>query len=68
MTAPQTPDKLIGSKWTSTTVDQRRKHWEVTSYQPDTGRATLRAVIDGHTEAIPWRNLRNRDDWQPGWQ
>jgi tryptophan-rich hypothetical protein len=68
MTAPHSPDKLVGSKWTAVDVESRRKHWEVISFDDDAGEVTLRAVIDAETKAIPWRNLRDRDRWKPGWQ
>ena len=66
--APHNPEKLAGTKWTATEVEDRRKHWEVVAYDADDEEVTLRAVIDGETVAIPWRQLRDRERWRPGWQ
>jgi tryptophan-rich hypothetical protein len=65
--APQNPDKLIGSKWSAVEVEEKRKHWEVVSWHPDDGEVTLRAVLDGETTRRPWRQLRDRERWEPGW-
>ena len=65
---PHNPEKLVGTKWTAVEVELRRKHWEVVSYQPDTGEVSLRAVLDGAAETIPWRHLRDRSQWRPGWE
>ncbi len=65
--APHDPEKLIGSKWTAIEVDERRKHWEVTARDPDEDEVTLRAVMDGETRVVPWRQLRDRERWTPGW-
>lgn len=64
---PQTPDHLVGSKWTALDVEDKRRHWEVVAYATDSGDVTLEAVIDGHREQIPWRDLRDRQRWQTGW-
>ncbi|GEM_PF-51715 len=64
---PQTPDHLVGSKWTALDVEDKRRHWEVVAYASDSDHVTLEAVIDGHREQIPWRDLRDRDRWETGW-
>lgn len=65
--APHGPDKLAGTQWTAVDPDERRKHWEVLGVSGE-GEAELRAVIDGETITIPWRDLRDRDRWEPGWE
>lgn len=65
--APQNPSKLVGSKWTAVEVEGRRKHWLVVEYQKSTGSAVLEAVMDKQRLEIPWRQLRNRQAWRPGW-
>jgi tryptophan-rich hypothetical protein len=64
--APHNPDKLVGTKWTAANPQNRRKHWEVVEHV-EADQVLLRAVLDGESITIPWRDLRNRDDWQPGW-
>jgi 2-succinyl-6-hydroxy-2,4-cyclohexadiene-1-carboxylate synthase len=64
---PQTPNNLVGSKWTALQVEKKRRHWEVTAYDSDSGQVTLEAVIDGHHRQIPWRDLRDRERWETGW-
>lgn len=65
--APHDPEKLPGTEWTATDPEERRKHWEVVEVSEE-GEATLRAVIDGETKQLPWRELRDRDRWRPGWE
>ncbi|MFB6374994.1 MAG: TIGR02450 family Trp-rich protein [Bradymonadaceae bacterium] len=56
------------SHWTAVEPDERRKHWEVVRYAHEDGEVTLRAVLDGETVTIPWRELRDREVWTPGWE
>ena len=65
--APQNRRKLPGSQWTAVEVEHRRRHWQVVGLSDDGQQAVLRAVIDGHQIHLPWRELRLRDQWQPGW-
>ena len=65
--APQNPDKLLDSKWTAVEVEELRKHWQVTAFDEESGEATLEAVLDGHEVVVPWRQLRDREQWRPGW-
>jgi tryptophan-rich hypothetical protein len=65
--APHEPSKLPGSHWTAVDPEERRKHWEVVRYAEEEDEVTLRAVIDGETVTIPWRDLRDREVWKPGW-
>lgn len=66
--APHNPDKLEGTHWTAVEPEDRRKHWEVVRYDSESGEVTLEAVLDGETVAIPWRDLRDREVWEPGWK
>lgn len=66
--APQNPRKLPGSKWTARQVENLRKHWEAVDYEEQTGVVTLEAVIDGHEVELDWRDLRDRQQWAPGWE
>ena len=66
--APHHPDKLVGSRWTAVEVEDRRKHWDVVEFRKNSGEVVIRAVIDDHRRSIPWRTLRNREQWTPGWE
>lgn len=39
----------------------------VVSYARGSGDVTLRCVRDGHHISLPWRGLRDREEWLPGW-
>lgn len=67
MTHPQHPNQLWGTKWTSR-GDRPFRHWEVEVVQSKTGLVRLRAVLKAdQILELPWRELRNRDEWEPGW-
>ena len=52
-------------------IDEARSfcHWEVTSYSKKKGVVVLMATLDTSTRVtIPWRELRDREQWEPGWR
>ncbi len=63
--APHHPDKLVGTQWTAVDPEEGRRHWQVLERSGD--KALLRAVLDGVTHELPWRDLRDRARWTPGW-
>lgn len=65
--APHNSKKLVGTHWTAVNAEYRRKHWEVVELGAGGQEVTLLAVLDGHREQIPWRALRDRQHWVPGW-
>jgi len=69
---PAHPKRLVGSKWTAVEVVDRERHWVVVALEPRrTGgerRVTLEAVLTGSRRARPWRELRDRAVWRPGWR
>ncbi len=65
--APHSRQHLVGSKWSAAQVEERRKHWEVVELDGKE-HCVLRAVIDGERRRLAWRELRDRDQWAPGWQ
>lgn len=64
---PRHPRHLLGSKWSARQPRERALHWEVQAYAPKQGLLTLRAVLTGAEERVPWRELRDRERWLPGW-
>lgn len=65
LNAPHHPDKLAGTQWTAVDPEESRRHWQVVERRGD--QAFLRAVLDGATCELPWRDLRDRARWTPGW-
>ncbi len=67
---PVHPDRLLHSKW-STAPDYEELdycHWEVVTFLKRKGEVELRATLDEETLVrIPWRALRDRTRWVPGW-
>jgi tryptophan-rich hypothetical protein len=66
--APHRPDRLVGSAWTAVDIEDDRKHWEVVEYRAGAGTAVLRALHDDTRRELPWRELRDRARWRPGWK
>ena len=65
---PRHPHQLPGSKWTSHVDDHPYRHWEVLQVRAKAGTVRLRATLSAdHELELPWRDLRNRDHWTPGW-
>lgn len=67
MMAPAHPRHLLGSAWTRVPADWRHHHWTVVDrHDAD---VIVRAVLDpGCERRLPWRTLRDRGCWLPGWQ
>ena len=66
---PRHPSQLESSKWTSTESRIGFRHFEVDSVDTKTGTAVLRPTLDrSQVLEIPWRELRDRQVWLPGWQ
>ncbi|MDP5056641.1 MAG: TIGR02450 family Trp-rich protein [Marinomonas hwangdonensis] len=66
------PNKLLLSKWTSTSPQQKEKHFIVTQLirdEEDTViECVLEAVINKKQYTFPWQKLTSREDWQHGWK
>jgi tryptophan-rich hypothetical protein len=66
---PIHPTHLERSKWSSVSDDYPFKHWEVMSFAKKSGQLTLFAILEKATTIqIPWRELRDREKWEPGWK
>jgi tryptophan-rich hypothetical protein len=63
---PAHPDRLLESKWSRVGPGAHRHFW--VSRVDREGSVYLSAVLDEtFVEVFPWRELRDRDRWSPGW-
>ena len=66
------PNKLLLSKWTSTSPQQKEKHFIVTKLIKDDNdtvvECVLEAVINKHQYCLPWQALTSPDKWLQGWK
>lgn len=66
---PIHPRHLLGSKWSSAPGAHEHCHWEVIEHRKRAQAVVLRATLDAATTlVIPWRDLRDRERWVPGWR
>jgi tryptophan-rich hypothetical protein len=64
---PTSPRLLVGSKWTRSDAACPLHHYEV-RHVDARGTVELFAVLQPQVvQRIPWRSLRDRGAWQPGW-
>jgi tryptophan-rich hypothetical protein len=67
------PKKLLLSKWTAVTPQNREKHFIVIRViEPEPPGAPidtieLQAVHSGRTQRMPWRTLTRPELWRQGW-
>jgi len=67
------PKKLLLSKWTAVHPERKEKHFLVTKvFEPEIlGQAIveieLEAAMTGRKFCMPWRELKNREQWRQGW-
>ena len=65
---PVHPDRLEGSAWTSRSPDHPYAHYEVVAFRKKRGEVELMATLDRSSRVVaPWRELRDRSRWEPGW-
>ncbi|MDA7087112.1 TIGR02450 family Trp-rich protein [Pseudomonas sp. SA3-5] len=66
------PGKLLLSKWTAVSAQNREKHFLVTELLCDADgqvlQVELQAVLSRRNQYIDWRDLQDRDRWRMGWQ
>ena len=66
------PRKLLLSKWTATTPQNREKHFLVTELFCDEEGTVLdielQAVMTKRTQKLAWQTLQNDQTWQMGWK
>lgn len=66
------PTKLLLSKWTAVTPENREKHFLVTRLLRDenenvTG-CVLEAVMTHREQSLDWRALKDQSRWHTGWR
>lgn len=66
-----TPRKLLLSKWTAATPQNREKHFLVTELFCDEEgtvlEVELQAVLSKRAQRIDWRALQDAENWKMGW-
>ncbi|EFQ65198.1 MULTISPECIES: TIGR02450 family Trp-rich protein [Pseudomonas] len=66
------PAKLLLSKWTATSPQNKEKHFLVTELFRDEENTVLeielQAVMTLRTERMAWQTLQNPDCWKMGWK
>lgn len=66
------PDKLLLSKWTAVSPQNKEKHFLVTELQRDDEgvllQIELQAVYNRRSQLVDWRVLRNEQQWVLGWR
>lgn len=67
------PRKLLLSKWTAVQPLQREKHFIVTDCQLDEQEEAvvsvdLQAVLTKRAQRLPWKLLKDSNQWQSGWR
>ena len=66
------PKKLLLSKWTAVSPQNKEKHHIVTEVEFDedgsVDHCLLEAVISKRTWTINWKELKNETEWLPGWK
>lgn len=66
------PKKLLHSKWTAVSPENREKHFMVTDVEKDDAgevvACTLEAILSKRESLIDWRELKNKEVWRQGWK
>ena len=67
------PKKLLHTKWTATTTQNREKHFIVVRVRQDEAdtqivtEVTLEAVMSKRHQTLHWRDLSDETRWKAGW-
>jgi tryptophan-rich hypothetical protein len=70
---PLNPKKLLLSKWTAVTPEDKQKHFLVSRVIPPMQPidpielVEIEAVFSKATQIIKWRDLQNDAMWRQGW-
>lgn len=66
------PEKLLLSKWTAATPQNKEKHFLVVAVVRDEDErvqhCTLQAVMTKNEYTMAWRALQDQSAWLQGWQ
>lgn len=67
MTYPNHIKQILGAAWTAADPTLPYRHF-VVEFVTKAGDVQLEAVLDrGYKMSLPWRDLRDRARWTPGW-
>ncbi|MCH2204403.1 MAG: TIGR02450 family Trp-rich protein [Lentisphaerales bacterium] len=58
---------IISSKWTSQQVENKRKHFEVVSFNNKEKSVYLKPILKGKSQLATLEELSNTDLWRSGW-
>ena len=71
-TNPISPKKLLHSKWTAVNPANKERHFMVVKVTYDDHKnveqCVIEAVLTEREMDINWRDLKNAEHWQTGWQ
>lgn len=59
--------KILASKWTAQTVENKRKHFELVSFNNKEKTVYLKPVLKGKSQLVTLEDLSNKKKWQAGW-
>lgn len=66
------PKKLLGSKWTAVTPNNKEKHFMISEVEFDEEdfvvSCSIEAVMTKCSRNIDWHDLKNERVWIHGWQ
>ena len=66
------PKTLLNSKWTSSNVIAKERHFVIIEVEFDDNKnvveCVIEAVINSNQYAINWRDLKQPTKWKIGWQ
>ncbi len=69
---PISPAKLLNSKWTAQSPENKEKHFLVTNVEfAEDGKLVsclIEAVLTKRERAIDWQELKDSNRWAIGWQ
>lgn len=58
---------IMGSKWSAVVVIDKKKHFEVVSYNNKEKSVYLKPVLKGKSRLVSLTDLENKEKWLPGW-
>ena len=58
---------IMASKWTAQKVENKRKHFEVVSFNNKEKTVYLKPVLKGKSQLVTLEDLADLQKWQPGW-
>ncbi|RDE19513.1 TIGR02450 family Trp-rich protein [Motiliproteus coralliicola] len=66
------PSKLLLSKWTAVNPSDNEKHFQVTRVFPTASRNLIQiellALTSSRKRRMVWTELKDDQQWQPGWR